>query len=259
MAKVPLSLAIGEYDHVRDLLDGTVPVAGVELTVLRLPVEEMFYRFLLHERVRRLRSVVRQDRRAGGAGRPTVRSAAGVSVARVPPLVDLRSQRRRHRAARGPRGQARRRARMGADRGDLFARAARARIRRRSRLDPLASGGRERAGTARKGRARAAFRLPPHRRRGPLALRHAAGRRSRCRALRATAGAVRARRPARAAALRRLSRRRARLRAQDRHLSDHARGRDAARDLRARPLARDEPVQGVRRSHGGAASRGRRT
>ena len=48
MAKLPLSLAIGEYDHVRDLLDGTVPVEGVELTVLRLPVEEMFYRFVMH-------------------------------------------------------------------------------------------------------------------------------------------------------------------------------------------------------------------
>ncbi len=48
MAKIHLSLAIGAYDHVRDLLDGSVQVAGVELTVLRLPVEEMFYRFLMH-------------------------------------------------------------------------------------------------------------------------------------------------------------------------------------------------------------------
>jgi 4,5-dihydroxyphthalate decarboxylase len=48
VAKVQLSLAIGAYDHVRDLLDGTVEVAGVELTVLRLPVEEIFYRFLMH-------------------------------------------------------------------------------------------------------------------------------------------------------------------------------------------------------------------
>ena len=47
MAKVPLTLAIGEYDHVRALFDGTVPVMGVDLTVLRLPIEEMFYRFLL--------------------------------------------------------------------------------------------------------------------------------------------------------------------------------------------------------------------
>ena len=44
MSNLPLSLAIGEYDHVRDVLDGTVPVAGVDLTVLRLPVEELFYR-----------------------------------------------------------------------------------------------------------------------------------------------------------------------------------------------------------------------
>ena len=49
MTKIRLSLAIGAYDHVRDLLDGTVPVDGVELTVLRLPVEEIFYRFLMHD------------------------------------------------------------------------------------------------------------------------------------------------------------------------------------------------------------------
>jgi 4,5-dihydroxyphthalate decarboxylase len=47
MARLPLTLAIGEYDHTRDLVDGTVPVAGVDLNVLRLPIEEMFYRFLL--------------------------------------------------------------------------------------------------------------------------------------------------------------------------------------------------------------------
>ena len=44
MADLSLSLAIGEYDHVRDLLDGTVSVGGVDLTVLRLPIEEIFYR-----------------------------------------------------------------------------------------------------------------------------------------------------------------------------------------------------------------------
>jgi len=49
MSKISLTLAIGEYDHVRDLFDGTVQVGGVDLTVLRLPVEEMFYRFLLHD------------------------------------------------------------------------------------------------------------------------------------------------------------------------------------------------------------------
>ena len=48
MSKLTLTLAIGDYDHVRDLADGSVPVDGVELTVLRLPVEEMFYRFIVH-------------------------------------------------------------------------------------------------------------------------------------------------------------------------------------------------------------------
>jgi 4,5-dihydroxyphthalate decarboxylase len=48
MSKLAVSLAIGDYDHVRDLADGTVAVDGVDLTVLRLPVEEMFYRFIVH-------------------------------------------------------------------------------------------------------------------------------------------------------------------------------------------------------------------
>jgi 4,5-dihydroxyphthalate decarboxylase len=44
MANLALSLAIGDYDQVRDLLDGTVRAGGVDLTVLRLPIEEIFYR-----------------------------------------------------------------------------------------------------------------------------------------------------------------------------------------------------------------------
>jgi 4,5-dihydroxyphthalate decarboxylase len=42
---VRLTLAINEYDHVRDLVAGLVPVQGVDLTCLSLPVEEIFYRF----------------------------------------------------------------------------------------------------------------------------------------------------------------------------------------------------------------------
>ncbi|MEO7242070.1 MAG: 4,5-dihydroxyphthalate decarboxylase [Variovorax sp.] len=44
MGNLNLTLAIGEYDHVRDVLDGTIRVPGVDLTVMRLPIEEMFYR-----------------------------------------------------------------------------------------------------------------------------------------------------------------------------------------------------------------------
>jgi 4,5-dihydroxyphthalate decarboxylase len=48
VSNVRISLAIGEYDHVRDLLDGTVEVGGADLTVLRLPIEEIFYRSTFH-------------------------------------------------------------------------------------------------------------------------------------------------------------------------------------------------------------------
>ena len=43
---MPLTLAMSGYDHVRDLETGAVPVEGVDLTVLTLPVEEIFFRFL---------------------------------------------------------------------------------------------------------------------------------------------------------------------------------------------------------------------
>ncbi len=43
---VKLTLAISDYDHVRDLTNGVVPVEGVELQALDLQVEEIFYRFL---------------------------------------------------------------------------------------------------------------------------------------------------------------------------------------------------------------------
>lgn len=45
MNKVPLTLAIGDYEHTRDLATGQVPVQGVDLNVLYLPPEEAFFRF----------------------------------------------------------------------------------------------------------------------------------------------------------------------------------------------------------------------
>jgi 4,5-dihydroxyphthalate decarboxylase len=46
--KLPLTLALGLYDHTRDVTDGIVPVEGVDLRWLNLPIEEIFYRFILH-------------------------------------------------------------------------------------------------------------------------------------------------------------------------------------------------------------------
>jgi 4,5-dihydroxyphthalate decarboxylase len=42
-----VSIAINNYEHVRDLLDGDVQVEGVRPIWLRLPVEEIFFRFTL--------------------------------------------------------------------------------------------------------------------------------------------------------------------------------------------------------------------
>ena len=43
--RVPLTLAVNDYDHVRDLVSGAVTVEGVALNCVHHPVEEIFYRF----------------------------------------------------------------------------------------------------------------------------------------------------------------------------------------------------------------------
>jgi 4,5-dihydroxyphthalate decarboxylase len=43
--RLPLTLAVGHYDHVRDLCSGLVPVEGVALNCLNFAVEEIFFRF----------------------------------------------------------------------------------------------------------------------------------------------------------------------------------------------------------------------
>jgi len=48
MALLPLTLAISEYDHVRDLVSGRVKPEGIQLTALSLSIEEIFYRFTLY-------------------------------------------------------------------------------------------------------------------------------------------------------------------------------------------------------------------
>jgi len=43
--RLRLTLAIGEYDHVRDLCTGAVRANGITITPLHLPTEEIFHRF----------------------------------------------------------------------------------------------------------------------------------------------------------------------------------------------------------------------
>lgn len=46
MSKLPLTVAVSRYDHVNDLLTGAVPVEGVDLNVLDLPLHDIFFRFI---------------------------------------------------------------------------------------------------------------------------------------------------------------------------------------------------------------------
>ena len=46
MAKLRMTLACWDYDRTRALADGSVPVEGVDLVYLALPVEETFFRML---------------------------------------------------------------------------------------------------------------------------------------------------------------------------------------------------------------------
>jgi 4,5-dihydroxyphthalate decarboxylase len=49
MAKLPLTLALGYYDHVTDLVTGRVPVEGVDLNCLQMErPAEIFYRFIVY-------------------------------------------------------------------------------------------------------------------------------------------------------------------------------------------------------------------
>ena len=49
MSNLRLTLACGDYDRTRSLEDGSVRADGIDLTYLRLPVEETFFRMLRHQ------------------------------------------------------------------------------------------------------------------------------------------------------------------------------------------------------------------
>lgn len=46
MSKLQLTVAVSRYDHVSDVLNGIVPVQGIDLNVLNLPLHDIFYRFV---------------------------------------------------------------------------------------------------------------------------------------------------------------------------------------------------------------------
>jgi 4,5-dihydroxyphthalate decarboxylase len=48
MGRLRLAFACGDYDRTRALYEGTVQPDGIDLTCLRLPVEETFFRMMRH-------------------------------------------------------------------------------------------------------------------------------------------------------------------------------------------------------------------
>ncbi|MDX2702314.1 ABC transporter substrate-binding protein [Streptomyces sp. PA03-6a] len=48
MTRLHLTFACGDYDHTRALEEGTIRPDGIDLTYLRLPVEETFFRMMRH-------------------------------------------------------------------------------------------------------------------------------------------------------------------------------------------------------------------
>ena len=46
MSKLPLTIAVSRYDHVNDILTAAVPVEGIDLNPLDLPLHDIFFRFI---------------------------------------------------------------------------------------------------------------------------------------------------------------------------------------------------------------------
>lgn len=44
MARIQLALAVDQYDHTREVVSGQIPVEGVDIVPINLPIEEIFFR-----------------------------------------------------------------------------------------------------------------------------------------------------------------------------------------------------------------------
>ena len=136
MAKLNLSVAIGDYDRNRPLIDGAVQIDGVDPVFMTLVPEEIFFRafraaeFDICELS--LSSYHGEDR----AGQLPLCRGAGLRVAHVPPHLDLCAH-RPHQEAGGSQGQEGRRAGISADRECVGARVPGGRLRRQAFGHPL--------------------------------------------------------------------------------------------------------------------------
>ena len=136
MSKLNLSVAIGDYDRNRPLIDGAVQIDGVDPIFMTLLAGGNLLPRVPQRGLRHLRMLAvelhGQDR---GRQLPLCRRA-GVRVADVPPHLDLCAH-RPHQEAGRPQGQEGRRAGVSAHRQRLGARDPGGRLRRQAEGHPL--------------------------------------------------------------------------------------------------------------------------
>ena len=140
MASLQLSLIMGANDRSRPVLDGTVTPDGIDLTCTVAHPSEIFWRQLHFQEFDVSEMSLSSLLMAMAARQSRLGRPADLHLAPLFPHRRLGARRQRHRQARGPQGQARRRARVPADRGAVVARRAQARVRRRARGPGLVDG-----------------------------------------------------------------------------------------------------------------------
>ena len=181
MSKLQVSIAVGDYDRVRPLVDGSVQIDGVDPVFMLLEPEEIFFRAFRHADFDICELSMSSFTVKTADGRLPLCRRAGVSVTRVPPQLDLYPHRSRHHAAGGPEGQAHRRAGISGHRQCMDARGAGGRTRREAVGRHLGARRLRAAGPDREDRAEPAARRAGRGRAGRCDdLRHAGGRRDRC-------------------------------------------------------------------------------
>ena len=90
-ARLHATLAITDYDHVRDLVNGVVRAEGMVLTAFVLPVEEIFHRFIKNREWDISEMSFGKFIGYASQGQLALCRYPGLSIAGVPPLRDLRA------------------------------------------------------------------------------------------------------------------------------------------------------------------------
>ena len=149
MPKLELSIAAGDYDRVRPLIDGTVPIDGVAPVFMTLEPEEIFFRAFRHAEFDIAELSLSSFTVRTARGRQPLCRRARVPLTRLPALRHLRPHRPRHpdaRRSQGPQGRPRR---IPAHRQCVDTRLPRRRLPSRAGVDPMGAGRHRGAGSAR--------------------------------------------------------------------------------------------------------------